>query len=481
MAAPMEPTRHPSPPSPLLRPAPALWGGHQVRRPRAQTGGGPKPKTGKRSAIGWIVSFQFSESEASGLLDSRSRSRDLRPGQGAGGQSDSAVSTQGGGSGRRQAALRTAANRTASAKPPRRPTATGQAAQASTYRRCLRLTPLRGTAQTIMYDQPRVFPSRSLHLTPARHIYLLAGCFATANKPCPIGSQRRKRAGHHGAGHLEHQITAKLSHDRRQPPWREASRAGEGLGAWLQVEDDDAWVAAARAPPLPSPAKQAPTSPAPRVLEPLLADRCPRPLLVLVDTQEPLSPSPRCLATIPKVKAVTDADEPLDVRLLLTEDYDREGIKVRGSGQMRKARVPPPHGLTASPHVVDSIVDVERGRSGPRAYRSSPIHHPVVAAGVQLQPQPGNLIMPPQLPDDVVEEILARFPPDEPAHLVRAALACKACTASSPAPASAAASTAAHPLCSAYFNPTSPFRPTYAARAGWLILNAAMAASSSAR
>ncbi|KAF8741035.1 hypothetical protein HU200_013674 [Digitaria exilis] len=34
--------------------------------------------------------------------------------------------------------------------------------------------------------------------------------------------------------------------------------------------------------------------------------------------------------------------------------------------------------------------------------------------------------MPPQLPDDVVEEILARFPPDEPALLVRAALACKA-------------------------------------------------------
>ncbi|KAF8654691.1 hypothetical protein HU200_061492 [Digitaria exilis] len=34
--------------------------------------------------------------------------------------------------------------------------------------------------------------------------------------------------------------------------------------------------------------------------------------------------------TIKKVKAVTDADEPLDVRLLLTEDYDREGIKVEG-------------------------------------------------------------------------------------------------------------------------------------------------------
>ncbi|KAF8654694.1 hypothetical protein HU200_061495 [Digitaria exilis] len=43
-----------------------------------------------------------------------------------------------------------------------------------------------------------------------------------------------------------------------------------------------------------------------------------------------------------------------------------------------------------------------------------------------VQPQPGNHTMPPQLPDDVVEEILARFPPDEPALLVRAALACKA-------------------------------------------------------
>nr|CAB3452276.1 unnamed protein product [Digitaria exilis] len=89
--------------------------------------------------------------------------------------------------------------------------------------------------------------------------------------------------------------------------------------------------------------------------------------------------------------------------------------------------------------------------------------------------------MPPQLPDDVVEEILARFPPDEPAHLVRAALACKAwhrivsgagfrrrLHGRAPPLLGFFHHHGSHP---AYFNPTSPFRPTYAARAGWLILN----------
>ncbi|KAF8741041.1 hypothetical protein HU200_013669 [Digitaria exilis] len=89
--------------------------------------------------------------------------------------------------------------------------------------------------------------------------------------------------------------------------------------------------------------------------------------------------------------------------------------------------------------------------------------------------------MPPQLPDDVVEEILARFPPDEPAHLVRAALACKAwhrivsgagfrrrLHGRAPSLLGFFHHHGSHP---AYFNPTSPFRPTYAARAGWLILN----------
>nr|CAB3452278.1 unnamed protein product [Digitaria exilis] len=91
--------------------------------------------------------------------------------------------------------------------------------------------------------------------------------------------------------------------------------------------------------------------------------------------------------------------------------------------------------------------------------------------------------MPPQLPDDVVEEILARFPPDEPALLVRAALACKAWhRIVSGAGFRRRLHGRAPPLLGFFhhngshppsFNPTSPpFRPPYSPRAGWLILNA---------
>ncbi|CAM0877571.1 unnamed protein product [Alopecurus aequalis] len=56
---------------------------------------------------------------------------------------------------------------------------------------------------------------------------------------------------------------------------------------------------------------------------------------------------------------------------------------------------------------------------------------------------------PPVLPDELVEEILLRLPPDDPACILRASVICK--TWSTPTPASAAASTSstAHPPCSA--------------------------------
>nr|CAB3456006.1 unnamed protein product [Digitaria exilis] len=90
---------------------------------------------------------------------------------------------------------------------------------------------------------------------------------------------------------------------------------------------------------------------------------------------------------------------------------------------------------------------------------------------------------PPELPSDVVEEILARFPPHEPAHLVRAALSCKPwhrivsgagfrrrLHGRAPPLLGFFHHHGSHP---ASFNPTSPsFRPPYAARLGWLILNA---------
>nr|CAB3456008.1 unnamed protein product [Digitaria exilis] len=91
--------------------------------------------------------------------------------------------------------------------------------------------------------------------------------------------------------------------------------------------------------------------------------------------------------------------------------------------------------------------------------------------------------MPPQLPDDVVEEILARFPHDKPALLVRAALTCKAwCRIVSGAGFRRRLHGRAPPLLGFFhhhgshppsFNPTSPpFRPPYATRLGWLILDA---------
>ncbi|CAD6262051.1 unnamed protein product [Miscanthus lutarioriparius] len=41
------------------------------------------------------------------------------------------------------------------------------------------------------------------------------------------------------------------------------------------------------------------------------------------------------------------------------------------------------------------------------------------------EPPPPTLRAPPALPDELVEEVLLRSPPDDPAHLVRAALVCK--------------------------------------------------------
>ncbi|RCV09976.1 hypothetical protein SETIT_2G074200v2 [Setaria italica] len=90
---------------------------------------------------------------------------------------------------------------------------------------------------------------------------------------------------------------------------------------------------------------------------------------------------------------------------------------------------------------------------------------------------------PPALPDDVVEEVLARFPPDDPALLVRTALVCKDWCRLLSGPGFRRRFRRFHrkpPLlfyiyhCATliYYKPTSSFRPLHPASPDWNILNA---------